>query len=400
MLYELNQAGYESYLVGGCIRDLLIGSQPKDFDVATNATPEQVRQVFRRSRIVGRRFKIVHVRMGREVIEVTTFRGPHAASNQLRTGQADEHGMLLRDNVYGDMRGDALRRDFSINALYYTVDGFRLVDYVGALDDIARRTLRILGDPATRYREDPVRMLRAARFVAKLNFQLEESAVQALAQNRALLSKIAPARLFDEINKLFLSGYGQKSLEATTELGLLPVVLGNAADELSDRNSGHYKLMEAALKNSDERLRQGKSATPAFLFACILWRSFVQHYNTMTEQGYDKHRATQYASHTALETMHERISIPRRFAITIKDIWQLQSTLESAKGNRAIRLLGHSRFRAAYDFLLMREQAGELEGYGDFWTQLQKEHPEKVAQTRSRFSEPRPRNYKKRQAAQ
>ncbi|MCH1488168.1 MAG: polynucleotide adenylyltransferase PcnB, partial [Pseudomonadales bacterium] len=212
VLYDLNKAGYEAYLVGGCIRDLLLSGKPKDFDVATNATPEQVNALFRRARIVGRRFKIVHVRFGREVIEVTTFRAAHQepqAGTDPR-GEQNSQGMLLRDNVYGSLREDALRRDFTINALYYSVDGFRVFDYTAGLADLDKKLLRMIGDPAQRYREDPVRMLRVIRFAAKLGFTIEKATAAPIADMSHHLEQVAPARLFDEISKLFLGGQAYK----------------------------------------------------------------------------------------------------------------------------------------------------------------------------------------------
>ena len=384
VLYDLNKAGYEAYLVGGCIRDLLLSGKPKDFDVATNATPEQVNALFRRARIVGRRFKIVHVRFGREVIEVTTFRAAHQepqAGTDPR-GEQNSQGMLLRDNVYGSLREDALRRDFTINALYYSVDGFRVFDYTAGLADLDKQLLRMIGDPAQRYREDPVRMLRVIRFAAKLGFTIEKATAAPIADMSHHLEQVAPARLFDEISKLFLGGQAYKIFQLMLKYDIFAPLFPGTARCINKHNTLGKQLIEAALTNTDQRIEANKPVTPAFLYASLLWPVFVEHRKQLESNGMHAAPARQTASQEAIEQQIAVISIPRRFSIAVREIWNLQYNLEMSKGKRAVPLLSHPRFRAAYDFLLMREQAGEkLPRGSQFWTDLQIEHPDQVRTT-------------------
>lgn len=382
VIYELRRAGYEAYLVGGGVRDLLLGLTPKDFDVATNATPEQVHQQFKRARIVGRRFKIVHVRFGREIIEVTTFRAGHdqledsAGAN--KKAQANAQGMLLRDNVYGSLRDDALRRDFTVNALYYSVDGFTVLDYVNGLADLNQRILRIIGDASQRYAEDPVRMLRAIRFSAKFDFELEPSTAAPLSSHGQLLDQVAPARLFDEIIKLLLSGNGLRTFELLVEYGLLRYLFPATAPFLADdpEHNPNYQLIRNALANTDQRIAEDKPVTPAFLYAALLWPKVSQQAASLEAEGAPRLRALQIAGHQAIDEMIPVIAIPKRFSIASREIWTLQQRLETAQGKRAIAVLKHPRFRAAYDFLLLREQIADQDPpRGEFWTQLQEEHP-------------------------
>ncbi|MGB5325413.1 MAG: polynucleotide adenylyltransferase PcnB [Pseudomonadales bacterium] len=388
VLYDLNKAGHEAYLVGGCIRDLLLGGHPKDFDIATDATPEQALKLFRRARIIGRRFRIVHVRMGREVIEVTTFRGAHdSAAN---TSQQTDEGMLLRDNVFGSLRDDALRRDFTVNALYYTVDGFRLLDYAGGLEDLRKRTLRMIGDPEQRYREDPVRMLRAIRFAAKLDFSIEAKTAAPLAELSAQLQQVAPARLFDEIVKLFMSGQGERVFELLCEHALFAPLFPASAEALAAGDQQGKRLIECALANTDLRIAEEKPVTPAFLYASLLWPAFKAGQQQAEQASMPAWQARQRAGQLAIEQQLAIITIPKRFSVPMREIWNLQHNLEVAQGRRARSLLGHPRFRAAYDFLLMRENAGEqLERSAGFWTDLQLEHPD--TEVRKDRDPPKPR---------
>jgi len=383
ILYELNRNGYEAYLVGGCIRDLLLGKAPKDFDIATNATPEEVHRLFRRSRIVGRRFKIVHVRIAGEVIEVTTFRGAHTSENKGQSrSQVSEQGMLLRDNVYGTLRDDALRRDFTVNALYYTVDGFKVLDYTTGLEDLRNKTLRIIGEAEQRYREDPVRMLRAMRFAAKLGFDLHPDTAEPVHQLGSLLSHVSPARLFDEIVILFLTGFGEDALHYLRNFQLLEPFLGEASKDLHDEQSGLSRLVAEILQNTDNRIANEQHVTPAFLFAGLLWKSYCEHRDSLCSDGMQLWQASQQAGQYAIDQQQVHTSIPRRFGVTIRDIWHLQRTLASANGKRAIKLLGHPRFRAAYDFLLLRERSGEtMERGAQYWTELQEKHTDAVKQS-------------------
>ncbi|NNC54193.1 MAG: polynucleotide adenylyltransferase PcnB, partial [Pseudomonadales bacterium] len=296
VLYDLNKAGYESYLVGGCIRDLLLDGHPKDFDVATDATPEQVHRLFRRSRIVGRRFKIVHVRFGREVIEVTTFRAAHQASDTGTHGEQNAHGMLLRDNVFGSLREDALRRDFTVNALYYTVDGFRLLDYTGGLQDLDNRLLRIIGDAEQRYREDPVRMLRVVRFAAKLGFAIEDSTAAPLARLAEHLGQVAAARLFDEMIKLFLNGKALRAFELLLQYQLFAPLFPATAQCLAQGDKTGEALIRAALHNTDQRIADDKPVTPAFLYASLLWPVYKMHQQQLEDDSTPAWQARQLAS--------------------------------------------------------------------------------------------------------
>ncbi|MCC6295151.1 MAG: polynucleotide adenylyltransferase PcnB [Pseudomonadales bacterium] len=373
----LTAAGYQALVVGGCIRDTLLGQQVKDFDVATNATPEQVRALFRRSRIIGRRFRIVHVHIGRELVEVTTFRAGHdgnpdapASARHTERKRADHRGILLRDNVFGGtLEEDAQRRDFTINAIYYDLASGELLDFVGGMEDLGQRSLRVIGDPGTRFREDPVRMLRAARFQAKLGFELHPATAESLAQGRALLGEVPPARLFDELIKLLMTGHALAAYEALRQHHLLEQLLPDtaaavAADECADR------FLRQALINTDTRVATQQRVTPAFLFAALLWPPIAA---TIARPA----RATETAvlSEAAAEVIAKavrRVAIPRRFSTAAREIWELQPRLEAPNRGTAEQLLEHPRFRAAYDFLLLREQSDEeLGGMGAWWTRFQ-----------------------------
>ncbi|MBX2808741.1 MAG: polynucleotide adenylyltransferase PcnB [Cellvibrionaceae bacterium] len=369
VMRRLNQAGYAAYLVGGGVRDLLLAAAPKDFDIATDATPEEVRKLFRNSRIIGRRFKIVHVRFGREIIEVTTFRGhDNDSAQQLES----DTGQLLRDNVYGDMRSDAIRRDFTVNALYYAVEDQCLYDYTQGLEDIAERRLRIIGDPQTRYKEDPVRMLRAVRFAAKLGFEIAPESAHPIAQQAQLLDHVSAARLFEEVLKLFLSGYATACYEQLTHYGLFAQLFPDSAAALADKPMA-ARLIEAMMINTDKRIRSSKRVTPAFVYAAILWPA-LEVAMAQQQQSGDLSALDAYhqAAQIVITRQLQRIMIPKRFLIPMKQIWELQFRLANRYGKRAYRLLEHPKFRAGYDFLLLRETAGEaLDNLGLWWTQFQ-----------------------------
>ena len=376
---ELREAGFEAYLVGGCVRDLLLGYEPKDFDVSTNATPEEIRDIFRRSRIVGRRFQIVHVRSGREVIEVSTFRGHHSADfepdsedEQPLEGSASyaESGMLLRDNVFGNVEEDALRRDFSINGLYYDPDANCVLDFSTGVADLEARVLRVIGDPVTRFQEDPVRMLRAARFAAKLDFAIEETALAAIAKCRKLLAQIPAARMFDEVLKLLLSGQGDATFAVMEHLGLFEPIFPQTARALRE-SPEERNLIVHALRNSDERIAQGKPVTPAFLYAALLWPALERRLRKLQERAQLPLAAAMYeaASEVVLEQCRST-TIPRRFSTPMREIWDLHQRLIGRRSPQ--KLAAHPRFRAAYDFILLREQSGEdLNGAGEWWTRFQ-----------------------------
>jgi len=375
VMARLREQGHQAYLVGGAVRDLLLGGHPKDFDVATDATPEQVNALFRNSRIIGRRFRIVHVRFGREIIEVTTFRGHHDGDGaKAETVKQSSQGRLLRDNVYGTLEEDAVRRDLTVNALYYDAGRFVVLDQVNGLHDLEARQIRVIGDPEQRYREDPVRMLRTLRFAAKLDFSVEEHSAEPIPRLAGLLDDIPPARLFDEFGKLFLAGKARRTLELLIEYGVFEHLFPETA-WLREGSDFYAALLDAAMANTDERVRQDKPVTPAFILAALLWPAVCER-RSMLERGGDKpvpamHAAGQQVVFEACR----RIAIPRRFSLPMREIWELQLRLERPTGRRAVELLHQRRFRAAYDFLLLREQAGEdCGGLGESWTRLQEEH--------------------------
>ncbi len=367
---QLQAKGFEAYLVGGCVRDSLLGATPKDFDVATSATPEQVQQCFRSSRIVGRRFKIVHVRMGREVIEVTTFRGHHSEAAGKEAVQSAA-GLLLRDNVYGDLTSDALRRDFTVNALYYDPVAHQLIDFTQGKADLKNRCLRIIGDPAARYREDPVRLLRAARFEAKLGFVLDKASLQPMKTLAPLLKQIPSARLFEEVLKLFLGGSATATFHRLQEHQLLQYLFPEVAP-LASASPFNSSLLETVCVHTDKRIRQQKRVTPAYLYAAFLWLPYQARIQQLLSQGKKMGEAAHIAAEQTLHEQYLATAIPKRFVMPLREIWQLQPALERRQASRIEALMTHERFRAAYDFILLREAAGEdLQGLGSWWTRLQ-----------------------------
>lgn len=372
VLYGLHKAGFDAYLVGGCLRDILTGGVPKDFDVVTNARPEEVQKLFRRCRIIGRRFKIVHVYFGRDVIEVATFRA--LVSEEDDRKKVSDEGMILRDNVYGSIEEDALRRDFTANALYYNIGNFALYDFVDSLKDIEARQLRMIGDPETRYREDPVRMIRAARFAAKLDFDLEPATEKPIHELGTTLYSVPAARLFDEVLKLFLSGHARASLSRIQQLSLMEVLFPDTRRALHDsaQKDVWQRLFEQACDNTDRRIAQDKPVTPAFLYAVFLWPDVQARKAELVANGMPPAPAMNKAASQSLQEQIQVTSIPKRFSTVMREIWDLQARLEKIQPRRAERLVTHPRFRAAYDFLLLREQAGELKpGAGDWWTRYQ-----------------------------
>ncbi|GHC34811.1 polynucleotide adenylyltransferase PcnB [Aidingimonas halophila] len=371
VLYRLHNAGYAAYLVGGCIRDALLGKQPKDFDVATDATPEQLRDLFRNSRIIGRRFRIVHVRFGREIIEVTTFRGRPNDDHSDHVSRQSEEGLLLRDNVWGNVEEDARRRDFTVNALYYNIADFSIHDWADGVRDIESRTLRLIGDPETRYREDPVRMLRAIRFAAKLDFQLDRNTETPIRELAPLLLQIPPARLFDETLKLFLAGHALTTFRLLKEYQLFAMLFPEA-EEAMDELPWAEELIKQALANTDSRILEDRPVTPAFLFAALLWPGVILRRQQLEREGMPAVPALQAAAQQAVSRQVKHIAIPKRFSLPMRDIWELQQRFPRRNGKRAFQTRDHPRFRAAYDFLLLREQAGEIEpGLGQWWTAFQ-----------------------------
>ncbi len=397
VLNRLNNAGYEAYLVGGGVRDILLGERPKDFDIATDATPEEVHDLFRNSRLIGRRFRIVHVLFGREVIEVTTFRGN--ASNEEADADDDrrtsEHGLLLRDNVYGSQEEDALRRDFTVNALYYCIRDFTVIDYAGGVEDLQNRQLRLIGDPETRYREDPVRMLRAVRFAAKLGFTIEPVTEAPIRELAPLLTHIPPARLFEEVLKLFSAGHGEATWYLLKQYGLLEPLFPETMRAVA--NGQPDTLILRALQNTDDRIRQGKSVTPYFMFAALLWPALQAEWQRRQDNGEPVQQALHQSIGKVIGRQIQAISIPKRFSGPMKEIWELQMRLPRRQGKRAYMIMDHPRFRAAYDFLLVREAAGEIEpGLGQWWTDFQVADERGREQILSQLGEQGPRKRRRR----
>ncbi|WP_274570814.1 polynucleotide adenylyltransferase PcnB [Neisseria leonii] len=361
---RLQKAGYQAYVVGGAVRDLLLGREPKDFDVATDATPEEVRALFRRSRIIGRRFQIVHVMVGPETIEVTTFRGGGKAVQ-------NAHGRIMKDNHYGSMEEDAQRRDFTCNALYYDPKTREITDFHHGADDIRARRLVMIGDPAERYQEDPVRILRAVRLSAKLGFEVEAQTREPIGRFAGRLKEEPAARLFDEIMKLLFSGYSRACLAQLSHLGVSEGI-HPLFDALQVRRAGQQDMVAVALKNTDERLRQDKSVSVGFVLAALLWQPLEQMWRQQRERG----EKAVPALNTAIARLREQIEkgwgVPQKFAATMREIWVLQPQFENRKGARPYRLLAQPRFRAAYDFLVLRAQLGEVpQELADWWTAFQ-----------------------------
>ena len=367
VLYRLHNADYRGCLVGGGVRDLLLGREPKDFDVATDASPDEVRALFRNSRLIGRRFRLAHVRFGNEIIEVATFRG---AADE---GDDDAEGRILRDNTWGTIAEDAVRRDFTVNALFYDIADFSVLDYVGGLADLNDGILRLIGDPERRYREDAVRMLRAARFAAKLGFRLHPDTEAPIAGLRGLLTEIPPARLFEETLKLFLAGHAVQSYEHLRHLGLFEILFPDTERSLAVEEHGFPRLLVVrALEGTDARVADGKTVTPAFLFAALLWEPVRVRALALMGAGEPELAALQQATDEVLLRQLSRVSIPKRFSQPMREIFMLQARFNMRRGKRPLRLLSHPRFRAAYDFLLLRASVGEVEQeLADWWTALQ-----------------------------
>ena len=362
----LHAAGFQAYVVGGAVRDLLLGRQPKDFDIATDATPEEVRRVFRRSRIIGRRFRLVHVLFGEETVETSTFR----RMVEVEEAETDEHGRLLRDNEFGDQEQDAARRDFTANALFYDPATQEIYDYHDGYADIRANTLRMIGDPEVRYREDPVRMLRAVRLSAKLGMKLDAATAAPIAYMKDLLGNVPQARLLDEMLKLLLSGHAVECVKKLRAMdlhhGLLPML-----DVILNQPQGE-KFVMSALHSTDQRLREDKPASPAFLFAALLWHEVLADWKTHLDAGERPVVALHAAMDEVLERQRAQLAIPRRYDAVMKEIWQLQSRFEQRGGQRPFRLLEHPRFRAAYDFLLLRCESGEADpALGLWWDEFQ-----------------------------
>ena len=411
VLYRLLNAGFQAYIVGGSVRDLLLKKKPKDFDVATNATPKEIKGLFSNARTIGRRFRIVHIRFGREIIEVTTFRGEHSPTGEILNKDADreirdldsahsEKGMILRDNVYGNIDEDARRRDFTINALYYTTEGFHLLDFNQGLEDLQSKQIRMIGDPAERYKEDPVRMLRAIRFSAKLGFTIEQKTKKPIDDLSYLLDSVSSARLFDETLKLMIGGYAVRTFAMLQDYQLGTYLFSPTLEALSETDNSSAKLVELALQNTDQRLAEDKSVTPSFLFAALLWPVFKLHLAESKNLGLSPQQAFEKSAQFAINEQLGYTAIPRRFTLATKEIWELQNKLGIHSKRNIEKVFNNVRFRAAYDFLLLREASGEeLNGLGQWWTKFQESNEEEREQLLVSRNKNQRRYTKKRKSA-
>lgn len=385
VLYRLNKGGFDAYLVGGGVRDILLGEKPKDFDIATNATPDEVKTLFRNCRLIGRRFRLAHIVFGREIIEVATFRGHHDSASEkekgcTKTSKQSEDGMLLRDNIYGTIDEDAERRDFTINALYYSSNDFNVLDFANGVKDIENKVIRLIGDPETRYREDPVRMLRAIRFATKLDMVIAPETHKPITELSSLMANIPAARMFEEFLKMFISGKAVANYKMLREYHLFKFFFPAVDQALDPQSNSHNTLLEPfiiqAMANTDKRINNEQRVTPAFLFAAMLWYS-LQHY--IKQLNTNNQLTPQDAFFAALsEVMPEQqrsISIPKRFQGVMKDIWILQEKLARREGKKAFKTFEHPKFRAGYDFLLLRAQVEtdntQLAELAKWWTDFQ-----------------------------
>ncbi len=436
VLYRLNEAGYQAFLVGGAVRDLLLGIRPKDFDVATDALPEEVRRLFRNCRLIGRRFRLAHVHFGSEIIEVATFRAaaaperedvetePEAEGETDGDGEAgaqidgdaaagsamdadaevdipadvdtehravDKRGRILRDNIYGSIDEDVWRRDFTANGLYYNVEDFSVWDFVGGVDDVRARRLALIGDPDARYREDPVRMLRAVRFAAKLGFSIETRTEEPIRRLAYLLDGVPPARLFDESLKLFLAGFGAKSYRLLRQYGLFEHLFPRSAAAFALAPYSYAEdMLLIGLENTDARIAEDKPVTPTFLFALLLFGAVLREMNEQQAGPAPDTAQVMQACDTVLKAQQSRVAIPRRFAVPMRELLMLQPRFNRRSGVKSLSLMQHPRFRAAYDFLLVRARAGVADQeLANWWTEVQLlPHDERVKLVQSRPAEP------------
>jgi poly(A) polymerase len=374
VLYRLKNAGFQAFIVGGGVRDLLLGEHPKDFDVVTDADPDEIRDLFRNCRLIGRRFRLAHIRFGRDIVEVATFRAAGAEPEDERSHS--DSGRILRDNVYGTIDEDVWRRDFTVNALYYNIADFSVWDYTTGMADVRSRTLRLIGDPATRYREDPVRMLRAARLAAKLDLTLAPETAAPLAELGQLLRDVPPARLFDELLKMFHGGHALPSFERLLQYGLLPYLFKDTAALLAtEQRTAVLDFIREGLRNTDERVRADKPVTPMFLYAVFLWHPINAIAAQLRADGWNDTQAMIEACHRIVA--EQQTAFPRRFSSPMKELLTMQWRFAHMHGTRAARLLEHKRFRAAYDFLLLRSRCGEVEqATADWWTEIQTLSPD------------------------
>jgi poly(A) polymerase len=375
VLYRLHQAGYQAYLVGGGVRDLLLGREPKDFDIVTNARPEEIRSLFRNCRLIGRRFRLAHIHFGREIIETATFRRLNDASEEQDAAHRQvEDGRIVRDNLYGDsLEEDALRRDFTINALYYNISDFTIVDFAGGMADLKAGWLRLMGDPEQRYREDPVRMLRAIRFAVKLGFRIHPDTESPIRELAPLLEGIPPARLFEEVLKLFHSGQAVECFERLRHYGLFAQLLPMVESILaSEEGNFPHTFIVRALANTDQRIVEGHPVAPYFLFAALYWEPVRRMTAERIARGESEHDALHLAASDVLNRSSGMVAIPKRIKLQVVEVWEMQSKLRICNGGRPFKLVEHPRFRAAYDFLVLRGESGEaVETLSEWWTRFQ-----------------------------
>lgn len=357
VLYRLNRHGHSAYLVGGGVRDLLLGGQPKDFDIVTDAKPEEVRQIFRNSRLIGRRFRLAHVYFGYDIVEVATFRGKAEEANE--DHRHSEEGMILRDNVYGTIAEDVLRRDFTINALYYNIADFTVVDYMGGMADLKAKRLRMIGDPLQRFREDPVRMLRAIRFACKTQFKLTHELKQAIRSLRNLIMNVSSARLFEETVKMFHSGAAIEAYRMLKEEGLFELLFPEPAACLGREKDRVDLFLKGVFENTDRRIKENKSVNPSFVIAALLWHPICFRAQQLSQNGLPFYLAQVNAIEEVLSSQIKQISLPKRISQAAREIWLLQSRLLKPKARRLSSIMAEPRFRAGYDFLELRAKAGE-----------------------------------------
>lgn len=384
VLYRLREEGYQAYLVGGCVRDLLLGREPKDFDVVTNAHPEEVRGIFRNCRLVGRRFRLAHVHFGDQIIEVATFR--RLESQDESDDRLVENGRIIRDNAYGTIEEDAFRRDFTVNALYYNIADFSVVDYVGGMEDHKASLLNLIGKPEERYREDPVRMLRAVRFAVKLGFTLHPDCAAPIPRLSYLLKDISSHRLYEEVLKLFMSGYAVQTFEQLRLYRLFGALFLQTEVCLTREEQGFpLTFLAKALEKTDQRIREDKTTSPFFLFSALLWEPVRVRARDNMAAGLEEIMAFQEAASDVISRQVRRIAIPRGVTLQAREVWLLQPRFESTMGARPFRLMGHPRFRAALDFLVLRAETGEADpALVDWWQRfIQVDEVERKAMTRT-----------------
>lgn len=393
MLNRLISGGFQAYLVGGSVRDLLLHKAPKDFDVATNATPNEVKNLFRNGRIIGRRFKLVHILFHREIIEVATFRGNDAVDESQQT---NERGMLVRDNVYGTLDEDAWRRDFTINSLYYNIDDSSIIDFTGGVEDVQQKLIRMIGDPVTRYKEDPVRMLRAIRFSAKLHFKLAPETEAPFPDISQLITHVSNSRLFDEMTKLYQCGEAETVQKLLIQYGLFKYLCPQT-DALFNSEYPVNALLGIALENTDTRIKDNKPVTPAFLFAVLLWFPMINLSRKLQNSGMDPLPAIEKAMSLTIAEQNKIISIPKRYSQVIREIWLLQYRFSKRMGGRAFNLLQHPRFRAAFDFMALRALAGdESIELAQWWTTFQEVDEAEQTKMINELTPPSPRKPRRR----